>query len=126
MKSTELRIGNWVLCEPNNASIERTIDYEDFRLAHFDSERFEPIPLTEEWLVKFGFEPLQLNTEEGTWIEYKIDIGKNDQIRVLDDFSLCTFAFGDIAHAIGESNASVHQLQNLYFALTNTELELND
>ena len=114
MKAQDLRIGNWVLCEPNNASIERTIDYEDFRLAHFDSERFEPIPLTKEWLVKFGF---------------NFDV--NSGLYKKSGFEVEVFNIG-VEFYLGEYGSwflfveHVHQLQNLYFALTGEELEIKD
>ena len=56
MESKELRIGNWVM---GNEPFQ--IEYDDFRLSFMyekmrGKSRFEPIPLNEEWLLKFGFE----------------------------------------------------------------------
>ena len=120
MKATELRIGNWVLCEPNNACIERTIDYEDFKLAHFDSERFKPIPLTEEWLEGFGFE------------QHHNDASFNSVLYIKNIFGNKPKEWGLYPKYLGSGyvvNKSlhlehVHQLQNLYYALTGEELEL--
>ena len=60
MKATELRIGNWVhnpVQEIDFQVVIRTISDtvydEEIQLPL--SQRFQPIPLTEEWLVKFGF-----------------------------------------------------------------------
>lgn len=73
----------------------------------------EPIPLDESWLLRFGFTRCTDNT---SWHEFK---------------SLAVSASGaiSIAHRNAWNNAStkvqyVHQLQNIYFALTGEELEL--
>lgn len=118
MKSTELRIGNYVnewWCADNKYYVKK-LDINLFRCVIEDWTEWEPIPLTEEWLVKFGFEPNIYNdefelypltfdceyTDEGSWnISY-------------DSYPLST----EIKH--------VHQLQNLYFALTGEELTLKN
>ena len=73
-----------------------------------------PIPLTEEWLIKFGFRK--------TWFGYDI-ISTGIEIEPLEneDYTICINAN---EYHIGENFKYVHQLQNLYFALTNKELEL--
>ena len=112
MEAKELRIGNYVNLiadghEHEPDTFQWTIeDYE-----YYETEMFNilPIPLTKEWLVKFGFDKL-----EG-W----------------DDM----FYFQIGGFQIYESNVSgyeydgfnikyLHQLQNLYFALTNEELTI--
>jgi hypothetical protein len=80
-------------------------------------ESFEPIPLTEEWLVKFGFEKLWYD-DNGMKLPY-YRLNKNDYVFDLD-YEFC--ATRDDAGYIYLK--SVHQLQNLYFALTGEELEL--
>jgi len=49
MKASELRIGNWVNYDGRNCTIQEPTDL-------VDADEFEPIPLTEEWLLNFGFE----------------------------------------------------------------------
>ena len=46
----ELRIGNWVKFEGKQTPIHTA------RTIHYYHNGFEPIPLTEEWLIKYGFE----------------------------------------------------------------------
>ena len=80
-----------------------------------------PIPLTEEWLLKFGFkfyEPLS---------HYRI---------VIDDvwyyvnkdfyFSFCNLKADESQHMPYKKLKYVHQLQNLYFALTGEELTISE
>lgn len=81
-----------------------------------------PIPLTEEWLIRFGFE-----REEGRWT-WKKNIYNEEttlptslQLWSGNDFiSVCRSGIG----AMDCPCEYVHQLQNLYFALTGKELEL--
>lgn len=69
----------------------------------------EPISLTEEWLLKFGFK--KINT---TW--YKLG---NMAINISFDVE-----WG--SKWMGIRLKYVHQLQNLYFAITGQELTLKD
>ena len=111
MKASELRIGNWV------KSLTHGIEYKiDFIFESPMMNEIQPIPLTEEWLLKFGFK------KEGQ-LYVKDFFG--DYIGVdADDFSVGTYAFGRIAHAPQPTLMNVHQLQNLYFALTGEELTI--
>jgi hypothetical protein len=68
-------------------------------------EWFEPIPLTEEWLLKFGFKKSSWG-----WIKNGVNIQKG-----------FTLAFSSNKNSIEIKH--LHQLQNLYFALTGQELE---
>lgn len=87
-----------------------------------DNLELEPIILTEEWLMRFRGKPL----ENGYWIslynlraEFHFELFKNtDEIvtRVKSDFS----------DLILDRIKYVHQLQNLYFALTGEGLTLNN
>jgi hypothetical protein len=109
MKVQELRIGNLVEFDGVNNKIEsldlgKYIALSDiivFEQVHIDD--LKPIELTEEWLIKFKFKKfgpdfinpslLIRNTTEG---------------------------FKTIRHGIMVNH--LHQLQNLYFALTGKEL----
>ena len=100
MKASELRIGNWVDLK------HEEYEYESFKFDFdmgWNMEYINPIPLTEEWLLKFGFRKVYK-----TCYQYKDFI--------LDD----RFIMMDIDITIQLKH--VNQLQNLYFALTGEEL----
>ena len=115
MKASELRIGNYILDNDDN------VNEVDSDLIHYidccdnNESGFEPIPLTEEWLVKFG-------VLEGFGIGlYHINI--NDINILMIDLK---GGFADIGDEVTlKYNIKyVHQLQNLYFALTGEELTI--
>ena len=106
MKANELRIGNYVnwidgkIQEITGKDIHWKEKNDNTELSPFD---FAPIPLTEEWLLKFGFR------ESNKYLfKYKLGLKKRGDNYFYDNIS--------IKH--------VHQLQNLYFALTGEELTL--
>jgi len=75
------------------------------------------IKLTEEWLIKFGFRKYNL---EGYSVHFRYEHPKlHSTVTAIynSDFSI---KLDDVARGI----KYVHQLQNIYFALTNKELEL--
>ena len=111
MKANELRIGNYILLQgvtkPTQVWIIDTTEQSTRTKA-------SPIPLTEEWLLKFGFE----KTEWDNFNSYRLIIGNNDYAIVLYSDGNCEV--GDIITCKIEY---VHQLQNLHFALTGMELK---
>jgi len=132
MKASELRIGNLIkgiyhdyddgideeienetLCKVVTLDASGSGDYTIYVYSDEDIENFsdfEPIPLTEEWLLKFGF------IKHGKYGYFYLDnfiIDKNK----LGKFFMCDI---DIHVEI----ETVHHLQNLYFALTGEELTL--
>ena len=112
MKASELRIGNLV---DSPRGIESISDAESLQEIESYPEKFKPIPLTEEWLLKFGFE-----IDNGLDKRYRKE---NDHIEVGLRYikSIKVFKLG----FIGTEIKYVHQLQNLYFALTGEELIIN-
>jgi len=134
IKANELRIGNLIQGEEIGEVIK--IDITDGRHILTSEEDgggeddFYPILLTEEWLLKFGFEweteeknHIQLSLpDKNLYPESKItfyQLGKSIDIHCqlyqsgYLDGMFTTFAV-----------KYVHQLQNLYFSLTNEELTL--
>jgi len=110
MKANELRIGN-IVKGPNcefAISNGSTIDF---------CKEFTPIPLTKEWLVKFGFKRKHFKST-GT-----------DHFTIGEVTIFCDTISGSIVYdmliTINAINLDyVHQLQNLYFALTGEELTI--
>ena len=117
MKSSELRIGNYVYFHGDVEEINMVDGYGIIGREEQPScpiEEFEPIPLTEEWLLKFGFEKNDNN--QFILMEGSVDILFNKDLNgwTCDGIN---FSINMTEH--------VHQLQNLYFALTGEELILN-
>jgi hypothetical protein len=117
----ELRIGNLVLI-PYNKSNKQEGFYEatisqigDFG-AYIKPEDYEPILLTEEWLLKFGFEWKQIK-DLSSYTLPKLELyhysSNNNKI---------FFEYAD-----GEVELKyVHQLQNLYWVLCGEELTIKE
>jgi hypothetical protein len=118
MKSNELRIGNWITWK-STGKIEMVEKVDVYGLHvcvnDVNIEDALPIPLTEEWLIRFGFEnnSIPLNTPEKTLNISAVVNG--DHFLFLDDVFGSFYDLNCIRH--------VHQVQNLYFALTGEELE---
>lgn len=77
-----------------------------------------PIPLTEEWLLKFGFDKIRVREYEKG--DMSIYCGKKT---ISINVGFCNECGG---YEIKVEIKYVHQLQNLYFALTGEELKLNE
>ena len=107
MKAKELRIGNLMikLGKQINISIPDLMFIEGGKYAY----HYKQILLTEEWLIRFGF---RKDKDNVTW-------HLNQGLWVIQNVGMY-LAFGSNKWQI----KYVHQLQNLYFALTGQELEL--
>lgn len=136
MKAKDLRLGNLVWNNVQNISVEVDMKIlSDCLLFEKGHNQFEwhPIPITEDWLIKFGFEFFDYQLEdddEGVTIQcFKKKV--NDEIsyiiNLIDDgfneFVIKT-SFTDVG--INLDLRYVHQLQNLYFALIGKELNVNN
>lgn len=127
LSARELRIGNWVYNNEGERDEEVDLSFFEFlSTEEYDLDYYDPIPLTEEWLLRFGFEKLVFNSEvTGYGFEYLIAlIEKDEYIVVCDDMSVGTYSSGDFAHVIYPNKYHIHQLQNLYVALTGEELTI--
>jgi hypothetical protein len=108
MKASELRIGNLVMDGKDIEQVNaRMIDM----LVKIEAD-FDPIPLTEEWLLNLGLTDLKRKNEK----HFKF----NDFVYVLD-YGCVTYNGVIISR---QDIKYVHQLQNLYFALTGEKLTL--
>jgi hypothetical protein len=126
MKANDLRIGNLVNYLIIDEMDERKkwfevseIDYDDLRIIqnkHEINQDYQPIQLTEEWLLKFGFKQIKPNHywfRDWNSLRFSL-IDNNLHCSIGDDE--CGFLYKMIKY--------VHELQNLYFALTNEELTI--
>jgi hypothetical protein len=114
MESNELRIGNWA--EHDGQPVKVKVLH--LLTAYRDPEYFAPIPLTPEILEKAGFKKFN-----NAWVlsDY------NPLNHFGWDFTIWDEK-GDYRYNSAEfipELKSLHSLQNLYFALTGTELNIN-
>ena len=121
MKQNELRIGNWISDQGYETivfQINETHVNDDLMLDHF-----EPIPLTEEWLVRFGFEKSD---------KYGYFLSPHKESFSDSCFTRLCFFLEEMDFIVNSNDYDgwnvhceyVHQLQNIYVALTGEELEL--
>lgn len=131
MKANELRIGNLVYCKTNDVDtgarkIEvRDVTYHVIYAMLNDNWAYEPIPLTEEWLLRFGFEKHKVkNYYSKRCGEYEMQVSMNIFSGSLEKDSSW---FVSIKIDYGNQPLTlvrqyIHQLQNIYFELSETEL----
>ncbi len=113
MNAKELRIGNYVL---DGRDVE-AVNARMISMLEKGEAEFDPIPLTEEWLLKFGFVGYTVKGFSKNGIELSY-ITRDDCFQFEFRCPQSDWRILDIKYA--------HQLQNLYFALTGEELELKD
>tara|TARA_R110002167_G_scaffold4954_2_gene23136 strand:+ start:605 stop:955 length:351 start_codon:yes stop_codon:yes gene_type:complete len=113
MEAKELRIGNYVY---SNKFVIKSYGVDGFINILKNIDNFTPIPLTEEWLLKFGFEE---NCNNNYQISYNQVCGLSITISDYKSWfcNLSSTTFYELSNC-----KHVHQLQNLYFTLTNEEL----
>lgn len=124
MEAKELRLGNWVRTP---AGYEQVIDVmcDSINTMHYNGityDDIEPIPLSPEILEKCGFE--------------FVDSGYNDFKEVgvwyIDSFQFSQYLPGsyscDFMYIYGDTGMCplqyLHQLQNLFYSLTQNELNI--
>lgn len=126
MKAKELRIGNLVYFDTNEIRVV------DSRVIGFcaNSERlnqlipFQPIPLTEEMLLKCkGVKSSYTSNPELIGASKKYDLGSIIIFQPNEDESVFYTCINEYMDNLIVD--ALHQLQNLYFALTGQELEIN-
>jgi hypothetical protein len=112
MKANELRIGNWIYSKTYSKEIQMK---SFFGLCNVEAspDLFKPIPLTEEWLLKLGCIEVYENAFQDVDLTFIVEFKENKFIVYL----ICPMPWIELEHI-----KYVHQLQNLYFALTGEEL----
>jgi hypothetical protein len=126
LSAKELRIGNLLQGEPLRLVNQGIYSDGVFAITGFGISELEighlwkadPIPLTEEWLVRFGFKKVQEGVIYILW--------ENDGL---------AFYWDKVSHGIssiyncGHHHIridTVHQLQNLFWCLCGEELEIKE
>lgn len=121
INTKELRIGNLVYSSNSSLAPLTDITIGLLNSIHEGYRSAEPIPLTEEWLLKLGFE----NNYPIASREYFISReGRKYYCKVIDHYETGFLFIMDYWEA-GRMIKYVHQLQNLYFAITGEELPIN-
>lgn len=122
IQANELRIGNLIydfgmVCTVTPLIISRLADIENAGKVCIN---WAPIPLTEDILLKCGFE-----IEKHYDSKYELNHGQ--YIFVIDFLTFLKIYIKGVDECLffDEAVNGLHQLQNLYFALTNEELTIN-
>ena len=141
MEANELRIGNFVNLTAEGHENEPDLfqwALEDYDFYEDSMQFVEPIPISKDWLLKLGFKGLDHFTIADSMT---IDLGRNRQLSIgcvgnpnemifiqeinasnakkIDDLvCIWNYDYDGFLH--------VHQLQNLYFALTGKELTITE
>jgi hypothetical protein len=143
MKLQDLRIGNYLTIDgvlvrvrsvysftngsfKNNEGTVEAYRYDSIfepKKISAGINRFEPILLTEDWLVKFGFK----KEMDGSWVLNNLAIFLDKRFK--ENVFLMIIEGGVFGGELWNKLQNiklkhVHQLQNLYFALTNQELTI--
>jgi hypothetical protein len=138
MKANELRIGNLVdlgnriakVIEINHLTCV-VVDLEETQDTIEDYERSKSIPLTEKWLLKFGFR----KNKDKRWMRGKsrYAIFYFEYYATGEDNCMWRIEYHDTDYGRneykdcnqwGDRIKYVHQLQNLYWSLTGEELTI--
>jgi len=120
----DLRIGNYVMYAEDQVEFKVIgIDTEGLTVENesdktwIETNTFEGIPLTEAWLKDFGFSVMGNNMN---YFEFELEPYSKNEWFPLYKYTLpiawCKFNRLTLSY--------VHELQNLYYALTQTELTL--
>ena len=136
MYAKELRIGNWVKLHLNDSyATEFTIELADLNLIanNILGREYSAILLTEDWLVKFGFELVTEHEYKKKFIVYGDDIYSLYIFPAINNtgWVLQLWNIFDKDNDTDRDQISlpleverVHQLQNIYYALTGEELTI--
>jgi len=136
IKANELRIGNRLLYHINEDGIEWevcTVDWHDLKWISQDQEGFnkkhKPIPLTEEVLKAWGFESNKefMYTKNFNAVELyneciEFFFEPNEEVCITLR-QMESDNHNEMSHVFIRKIMYLHNLQNLYFALTGDELK---
>lgn len=118
MKGNDLRTGNLVLMVFENlveVVTPRMIGFIATASNKGHGHPFEPIPLTEEWFIKCGY-------EKADGVDYVLRISALKMTSRIHS-NICYSEVGGIY--LGDRIKYVHELQNLYHSLTGNELTIS-
>ena len=126
MKANELRIGNyiqdikgnttkvWMLSQGSSGSVNGFDEAQE----HYP---YEPIPLTEEWLIKFGFE---YEEDSELWVNRDFAIKLQPHSHLVYKYLAPYKAPAKFYFILGTNVEYVHELQNTWSVLMTSTEEL--
>lgn len=106
-----------------DATFEQFVDYKQ---GVTTTEDIEPIQLTKEWIEKLG----GYYANEGCASDYYFKLNEDDVLLISEKWNRCAVIINDVNNddkrgSVGLSVINyVHEIQNLFYALTGKELEL--
>lgn len=121
----ELRIGNLieVICDDNILPIEYRSTIEQCNIHHLKDilegileYKYKPLPLTEEWLLKFGAIRSQTSDKYFTLGDNIAISTADDKFKVIKGNFVCQIVLREVKY--------VHTFQNLIFDLSDEELTI--
>ncbi len=133
MEAKELRIGNYLKtdreCQDDYVEVVEIYNENYFCTCsaglNYQKEHVKPILLTEEWLLSLGFERVtpaknEYDNDYDYWYSYELEgfgrIALKDGVLIPDQYYFLDGLDFNLKH--------VHELQNLYYALTKKELTI--
>lgn len=119
MKANELRIGNFLQGKDGKLAVVCEIYEEEYKAYSGMITKLPttPIPLTEKWLIDFGF-----SGQPCDYAKDKLIVCLKDS----DSFHTKGRTYYNSWVILEKQPKYVHQLQNLYFALTGEELKIKE
>lgn len=116
----ELRVGNWVKNDCDDKYMQ--VEVDDFKTIQADPDWLLPIPISPEILEKCGFEKVSSSF-------YEIDLGNNIGQLQVNPYNGIVFIGHHRLDGFGinpntSNSFPLHQLQNLFYALTGEELNV--
>lgn len=131
MKANELRIDNLVywedkifpICQINSAGFYHLRVYGNIisgLISEGEENKIKGIPLTEEWLLKSGFEKILCSAKDNSFKFTKGRQTSSFAVSLYIPEGLCSVGGAWLEIKV----LYVHQLQNLYFSLMGEELTI--
>lgn len=120
MKASELRLNNWVLQDGLPTQITGYMFHAEFEGLYEIEDEFEPIPLTPEILEAAGLKMVG----EKPFFSMRIQLNKTDELCWYSQDKELRYQTIGSGFTRYYKTKFMHQLQNLYFALTGEELEI--
>ena len=125
MKANELRIGDLVATDGLSSvrvveiGSNYIISERHGKLCDYMTDEIKPIPLTEEWLLRMGFEKHILDGRRCYSLQY-------DDRETLDIYEANGFFYFLHSGLTAVFIKSLHHLQNLYHIVTRKELTIKE